>query len=33
LMCEGWIREKDLEGLSGDKLKEIRRISEFFAGV
>jgi hypothetical protein len=29
LMCEGWIREKDLEGLSGDKLKEIRRISEF----
>jgi hypothetical protein len=26
LMCEGWIREEDLEGLSGDKLQEIHRM-------
>jgi hypothetical protein len=32
LMCEGWIQEKDLEGLSDDKMKEIRRIADFFAG-
>jgi len=24
LMCEGWISEEDLTGLSDDKLKEIR---------
>ena len=33
LMCEGWIRAEDLEGLSGDKLQEIHRIVEFFAGI
>lgn len=33
LMCEGWIREEDLEGLSGDKLQDIRRATEFIVGV
>jgi len=33
LMYEGWIKEEDLEGLSGDKLQEIHRITEFWAGV
>jgi hypothetical protein len=33
LMCEGWIREEDLEGLSNDKLQEIRRTVEFIAGI
>ena len=32
LICEGWIKEEDLEGLSEDKLQEIHRIAEFFAG-
>jgi hypothetical protein len=29
LICEEWIKEEDLEGLSGDKLQEIHRITEF----
>ena len=33
LMYEGWIREEDLAGLSGDKLQEIRRTAEFIAGI
>jgi hypothetical protein len=33
LMCEGWIREEDLAGLSNDKLQEIRRNVEFIAGI
>jgi hypothetical protein len=27
LICEGWLQEKDLEGLADEKLDEIRRIS------
>jgi hypothetical protein len=30
LVSEGWIKEEDLLGLSGDKLQEIHRIAEFF---
>jgi hypothetical protein len=29
LMCEGWIRKENLEGLSCDKLQEIHRAAEF----
>ena len=29
LLCEGWIKEEDLIGLSGDKLQEVHRIVEF----
>jgi hypothetical protein len=29
LLCEGWIKEEDLIGLSGEKLQEIHRIVEF----
>lgn len=33
LMSEGWIKEEDLEGLSDEKLQEIRRIAEFYMGL
>jgi hypothetical protein len=29
LLCDGWIKEEDLTGLSEDKLQEIHRIVEF----
>jgi len=29
LLCEGWIKEEDLTGLSEDKLQEVHRIVEF----
>jgi hypothetical protein len=29
LMCEGWISQEDLMGLSDDKMREIQRIAEF----
>lgn len=33
LICEGWVREEDLDGLSGKKLQEIRRIAELISGI
>jgi len=33
LICEGWVREEDLNGLSGKKLQEIRRIVELISGI
>ena len=32
LICEGWLQEKDLEGLADEKLDEIRRNTLFFKG-
>jgi hypothetical protein len=33
LICEGWISEEDLMGLSDDKLKEIHRKAEFIGRI
>lgn len=33
LICEGWMNQEDLAGISEDKLLEIRRAAEFFAGL
>jgi len=33
LLSEGWIKEEDLEGLSDEKVQEIRRIAEFYMGL
>lgn len=33
LMCEGWIKQEDLAGLSDEKLQEIRRIADFYMGI
>ncbi len=30
LMSEGWIKQEDLEGLSDEKLQEIRRTADIF---
>jgi hypothetical protein len=32
LICEGWLKQDDLEGLAEEKLDEIRRISIFSKG-
>lgn len=33
LMHDGWIQKKDLEGISEDKLQEIQKVAEFYAGL
>jgi hypothetical protein len=33
LICEGWMNQEDLAGISEDKLQEICRTAEFFAGL
>jgi len=33
LIWEGWMNQKDLAGISEDKLQEIRKTAEFFAGL
>jgi hypothetical protein len=32
LMCEGWINQEDLAGISDQKLQEIRKAAEFISG-
>jgi hypothetical protein len=29
--CEGWMHLEDIEGISEDKLQEIREAAEFYA--
>jgi hypothetical protein len=33
LMAEGWIKQEDLEGLSDEKLQEIRRTADFYMRI
>lgn len=32
LICEGWMHQEDIKGISEDKLQEIREAAEFYAG-
>jgi len=33
LIWEGWMHQEDLAGISEDKLQEICRVTEFYAGL
>ncbi|MBN1235319.1 MAG: hypothetical protein JW999_04630 [Methanotrichaceae archaeon] len=33
LQNEGWLRKEDLESISEDKLQEIWKVAEFYAGL